>query len=261
MPTSPARNSNLLQVRDFPSYANNAEDMLRMNTETYYRLLNCGLRLAAGAGSATGPKRSPVGYNRAYVRVGTDATSKEFLESWRRGENFVTNGPMLLLQANDRYRPGDTVALGASGDTLSVEVSASFPHPITSLEIVLNGRVVHQVSQPQSGIATKVPIPVEASAWLAARCTAEDQLLSDAELAAYDWGSAQMPRKPTRLRFAHTSPIYLSLDGKPARVDQSIRAAHQLLDAIAAFAEQRTSGATRRELAAALAAARDQLGE
>ena len=33
---------------------NTPEGMMRMNTDTYYRLLNCGLRLAAGAGSATG---------------------------------------------------------------------------------------------------------------------------------------------------------------------------------------------------------------
>ena len=73
------RYSNLLEVEGLPEYPNTAEGMLRMNNETYYRLLNCGLRLAAGAGSATGAKATPVGYNRAYVRAGKNA-AKQYLQ-------------------------------------------------------------------------------------------------------------------------------------------------------------------------------------
>ncbi|TWU27499.1 CehA/McbA family metallohydrolase [Bythopirellula polymerisocia] len=256
-----SRYSNLLQVPGFPVYENNADDMLRMNTDTYYRLLNCGLHLAAGAGSATGPKKTPVGYNRTYVRVDRDATVQEFLEGWRQGKNFVTNGPMLFLEIDDQYRPGDTIEMTAVGATLNIEVAALFPYLISNIEIVLNGQVVQQVSELESGTTTKVPIRIEESSWLAARCTAEDQLLSDAELAAYEWGTEEMPRKPTRLRFAHTSPIYISLDGKQAHVEESIREAHQMLDAIAVFAEERTSGETRLETARWIEEAREKLSD
>ncbi|MCP5119043.1 MAG: hypothetical protein GY953_50210, partial [bacterium] len=36
--------SNLLEVSGFPEYPDTPEGMMRMNTDTYYRLLNCGLR-------------------------------------------------------------------------------------------------------------------------------------------------------------------------------------------------------------------------
>ena len=255
-----SRYSNLLQISGFPTYANTVQEMLKMNTDTYYRLLNCGLRLAAGAGSATGAKRTPVGYNRAYVRVDRDPTWKEFLENWRQGRNFVTNGPMVFLKVNRRFLPGDTIPMETTGEMLRVEVSASFPHPLSSLEIVLNGRVVHHISDAKSGSVSILPIKIEESSWLAARCCAEDTLLSNAELSAYAWGSDQMPRRPTRVRFAHTSPIYISLNGTKARVDQSVREAHQILDAIADFASDKTAQPIRAEILRATIEAHKKIG-
>ena len=52
-----SRYSNLLEVENFPVYPDTDVGMLRMNTDTYYRLLNCGLRLAAGDGSEAGSRR------------------------------------------------------------------------------------------------------------------------------------------------------------------------------------------------------------
>jgi len=260
-----SRYSNLLEVPGFPIYANNADDMLRMNTETYYRLLNCGLRLAAGAGSATGPKLSPVGYNRTYVRMEDKTSYEEFLERWRAGQNFVTNGPMLKLQADDRYHPGDTIDLENSSNTLLVNVTVHSPHPITSLEIILNGQVVHQATTAEldatelDEITIKVPIEIKAGAWLAARCTAKDQLLSDEELAAYEWGKPKMPRQPTRLKFAHTSPIYINVNGHGVRVEQSILEAKAMLKAFTKFSRQETSEATLDQLERALSKARKRL--
>jgi hypothetical protein len=255
-----SRYSNLLEVAGFPTYANTAQDMWRMNTETYYRLLNCGLRLAAGAGSATGAKRTPVGYNRTYVRMNRDASWKEFLGNWRLGKNFVTNGPMLFLQVNQQARPGDTITLDEPDARLDVEVEVLFPTPIADLELVMNGQVIHRVSQPKSGEVVRLPVTSNQSAWLVARCTAADPLLSDQELAAYSWGSTKMPRRPTRLRFAHTSPIYISVPGKPVRVHESVREAQQMLDALQRFAASCTTGKTKDEVAQAIQAARQQLG-
>ena len=40
--------------------------------EIYYHLLNCGLRVAPSAGSASGVLPNPVGYNRVYVHLPED---------------------------------------------------------------------------------------------------------------------------------------------------------------------------------------------
>ena len=81
-----SRYSNLLEVDGFPTYPDTDTGMLRMNTDTYYRLLNCGLRLAAGAGTATGVKQAPVGYNRVYVRADAAPRSTSFTKRGRQVE-------------------------------------------------------------------------------------------------------------------------------------------------------------------------------
>jgi hypothetical protein len=89
----------------FPVYPDTPEGIMQMNTNTYYRLLNCDLKLAAGAGSATGAKEVPVGYNRAYVRCSDADGLNGFLKAWAEGKNFVTNGPMLFFRSINGLQP------------------------------------------------------------------------------------------------------------------------------------------------------------
>lgn len=255
--------SNLLDVEGFPIYPNTPAGMMQMNTETYYRLLNCGLKLAAGAGSATGAKRNPVGYNRAYVKAGDNPTLPQFLEAWRQGRNFVTNGPMLLLTVNGKHEPGDTIALGHSGGEVEIKVDAMSEQPLTSLEIVVNGKFLD--GKPEINGSTgslTLRAKISEGSWIAARCTEEDRLLSDKEMAAYDspgQGSALI--SPSRLRFAHTSPVYVTVDGKGAGVPESVEEARKTLDAFETFAAEKAGESYRAEIADALKDARAKLAE
>jgi len=229
--------SNLLQVEGFPEYPNTPEGMIQMNYETYYRLLNCGLRLAAGAGSATGAKSTPVGYNRAYVRAGSNPTLRKFLETWRKGRNFVTNGPMIFLSADKGRQPGDTITLPSSGGQVSFQVKALSEQPLLSLELVANGRIVGKakIDNRQYEANLKISLPIKEGTWIAARCVEEDRLLSDEKLSRYILPGSQ---KPCRLRFAHTSPIYLTVGGKDPFVDSAVRHGRKMLKAYERFARK-----------------------
>ncbi len=251
-----SRYSNLLGVAGFPVYPDTPEGMMRLSTDTYYRLLNCGLKLAAGAESATGAKPSPVGYNRAYVRTTRSDDPAIFLEAWRRGRNLVTNGPMLFLRLANGAEPGDTV-ISKAGEMLRVEVLAQADQPITSLEVVVNGVCVPATPQLQGHTARlALDVPLSESCWIAARCTEEDMLLSDAEMAAYNDGDSA---RGCRLRFAHTSPIYVSVEGKPVRVEAAIAEARQMLDGFEVFAKRQAAEPYQAELLDALRIARKRL--
>jgi hypothetical protein len=237
------RYSNLLNVDGFPDYPNTPEGMIRMNFETYYRLLNCGLRLAAGAGSATGAKSTPVGYNRAYVRAGANPTLTEFLEAWRKGRNFVTNGPMIFLRTDKNQRPGDTIALPSGGGMVSLEVTAHSEQPLCSLELVANGRVVGRakIGPEQYEAKLSLSLAVKEGAWIGARCIEEDGFLSDEQLSGYSRGGS-LPEKPCRLRFAHTSPIYVMVGGKGPSVTSSVQEARKMLKSFERFARKTAAG-------------------
>jgi hypothetical protein len=254
-----SRYSNLLNVPGLPVYPDTPEGMMRMNTETYYRLLNCGLRLAAGAGSATGPKNTPVGYNRTYVRAGRNPTLPQYLAAWKAGRNFVTNGPMLFLEV-DRKEPGETIALAGDGGEVTIRAHALSQQSLTSLEIVSNGKVIAAagaVGGHRAEISTR--FTVREPCWITARATETDNWLGDQELAADHTYGGNLPCRPCRLRFAHTSPVYVSLDGRSTRVSQSVDEAWRILDGFESLARRNATEAYRGEIASALARARQML--
>ena len=224
-----SQNSNLLDVPGFPDYPGTAEGMMLLNMESYYRLLNCGLRLAAGAESATGAKTTPAGYNRAYVHAGRNPTIQKFREAWRSGRNFVTNGPMIFLVVNGFH----------------IKATAVSDQPLRSLEVIVNGEVV---AFGVSGIETTLG---KGNYWVAARATAEDQFLTDTELAQYHSESGRGGERPTRIRFGHTSPVYI---GGPVRIERSIQEARRMLDAFEKYARSEP------EIRVALPIARAKLG-
>lgn len=256
-----ARYSNLLAVPGFPEYPDSPEGMMRMNMETYYRLLNCGLRLAAGAGSATGPKSTPIGYNRSYVRAGKDPTAAQFLAAWREGRNFVTNGPMVLLSADGGRQPGDTVALPASGGSLRLRAEAISDQPLKSLEIVINGRVAGRAELHGDATRAEVTVPVtlREGSWVAARATSEDSLLSDDEMKRYRQDT-RLSQAPCRLRFGHTSPIYVTVDGRGARLAEAVAEGHRILNAFEIWARKNAAPEYLEEILDALRQARKALG-
>jgi hypothetical protein len=96
----------------------------------YHRLLSCGLRLTATAGTdvflsfANGPgvASNPPGWARVYAHLGGYPLSVEaFKDAIRGGRTVVTNGPWLTFTAAGRgpgqvvdARPGDRLALSAT---------------------------------------------------------------------------------------------------------------------------------------------------
>ncbi len=259
-----SRYSNLLEVENFPVYPDNDTGMLKMNTDTYYRLLNCGLKLSAGAGTATGVKQAPVGYNRTYVRSAKDASIDEFYAAWKAGRNFVTNGPMLLLRTESGERPGDTMKMPKAGGPVNVHVEAISNQPLTAVEIIVNGEVVASLDiENDKHVVGSRELHVAEGSWIAARCTARDDLLSDDELAGYKDTSGNKPYRvaPSRLRFAHTSPIYVTVDGRSVAVRKSIDEGLRMLDRFEDFSRKTADARFQPSMSKAIHTARGRLQE
>ncbi|HZE40687.1 MAG TPA: CehA/McbA family metallohydrolase, partial [Stackebrandtia sp.] len=86
----------------------------------YHRLLSCGLRLAATAGTdvflsfshGPGVASNPPGWGRVYARLGEEPLSANaFRSAIRAGRTVVTNGPWLTLEVNG-HGPGSVLDLG-----------------------------------------------------------------------------------------------------------------------------------------------------
>ena len=108
----------------------------------WYRLLNCGFRLPASAGTDVflNRLRSRLpGGDRAYVHLDGPFSYGAWVTGLKAGRSFVTNGPMLEFTANGKFL-GDTIVLAASGD-VRVQARAESPAPVARIEVVHNGVV------------------------------------------------------------------------------------------------------------------------
>jgi len=192
-------------------------DSLTMNL--WYRLLNCGMKIAPVAGtdcylnSSGGPVgwwSGPMGGERTYVIPDGDFTYDNWVEGLRKGRSFVTSGPMIFLTVNGRQM-GDEIRIeGKSGQELHVTAEVISDAPVHSLDIVVNGRVVETVtsSEGEKQLKFEGDITLNESSWIAARCRGKEDRFVYKSLDDKD-GS----------HFAHTNPVYCYLG------DESIQSA------------------------------------
>jgi hypothetical protein len=164
----------------------------------WYRYLNCGYRLPAVGGTDKMGAWTPVGANRAYAYIGQDEfTFPNWAKAVRRGNTFMTTGPLLLFHA-DGKSPGAEISLGAGGGSLEVEARARSYVPFHRLEVIMNGRVVasREEAQGSQDLTLKETLRVPGPCWLAARCASRVE-----------------PARSLRVA-AHTSPIYVGVRGE-----------------------------------------------
>lgn len=172
----------------------------------WYRILNCGFRLPAGAGTDAmanfASLRGPVGMNRVYVRSGRPLDQRRLLDSLKAGRSFATNGPLLELQVGGRGL-GDELRLPAGEYEIAARVSLRSNVAVDHLEIVGNGVVVHEI--PLTGERTRadveVRLPVRRSGWFLLRARSDGAIEPVLDLYPY----------------ATTSPIYVSVGDQTVR--------------------------------------------
>ena len=160
--------------------------------ELYYQLLNCGFRLPASAGTASGVKPMPLGYNRVYVHLHEPFSYEAWFRALKAGRSFATNGPMLFLTV-DGHETGDTVQLApGAGQHTQVQIHAETESQdeLEKLEVVWKGKVIKTVVAPPGSHQLEADFTADA-----------DQT---------GWFAARAFEKPTEtVRFAHTSPVYV----------------------------------------------------
>src|SRR3989454_11614279 len=87
-----------------------------ITSEIWYRLLNCGFRLPAAAGTDAFPNfaslRGPPGLVRTFVHSGRTLNHASWLAGIKAGRTFVTNAPLLEF----------SLAGHAIGDEITVPV-------------------------------------------------------------------------------------------------------------------------------------------
>jgi TolB protein len=207
--------------------------------ELWYRLLNCGFRLAISAGTDSFTNVTDhytAGGHRVYVRAGRELRYDEWVAAYKRGRSFASNGPVLALTV-DGKEPGEEIRLPANAaQKVRVRATMHTAVPVERFEIVVNGKAVRTLDTAHGNQLTiDEDVPLTQSSWIAARVVGP-------------WHRAVLNDIQT---FAHTSPVYINVGGKRLAIAQDVRFWIEWIDKLIAQVNQRgnfTTPARRQEV-------------
>ena len=171
----------------------------------WYRLLNLGFRIPAGAGTdATAnyaaPIRGMVGMDRVYAWVPAwPLTLGMWMNGLRHGHTFVTNGPLINFTLG-KEMVGNELKLAGAADAIPFTAHLRSVVPVDHLEIVCNGKVTKSLAlegKQDTGDFSGV-VPLSESGWCVLRAWSE------------------RPEYPVMDGYAYatTSPVYVTIGDK-----------------------------------------------
>lgn len=179
----------------------------RATASIWYRLLNLGYRIPAGAGTDAmanyASLRGPVGMNRVFARSsGGQLSEDSLLAALKAGRTFATNGPLLDFTLGGE-QPGSTLKLDSAQPAEAFHATLRSVAPVDHLEVVCNGKVAATLRLDGSRESADVDgtVPLAESGWCVLRASSD---------------AAEYPVLDNYV-YATTSPVYVSLAGRRER--------------------------------------------
>jgi hypothetical protein len=170
----------------------------QIEAEDYYRFLECGFRLPLSNGSDH-PARI-AGCARVYVKTEIPFSYQRWIDGIRSNRTFTTSGPLLFLDVNG-HDIGDVLDVKPA-TPLRIKARAVSRFPLGTLQIVSNGKVVAEKQTQDRDVEVSLDIPAGESRWIVARCSQNPQF-------------APLSGPEVNPNAAHTSAIYVNMDGRP----------------------------------------------
>ncbi|MGB5131839.1 MAG: CehA/McbA family metallohydrolase [Steroidobacteraceae bacterium] len=223
----------------------------RITAAIWYRLLNLGYRVAAGAGTDAmanyASLRGPAGVTRVFLETGGAKTPAALYSALKEGRTFVSNGPLLGLELAG-LRPGGV--LREASEPVPFRVALRSPVAVDHLELVHNGKVIRtfELTGDRRNLDASGEVSLPGGGWLLLRA----------------WNEHADPLVFDLYPYATTGPIYLELPGAPQSVREDAAFFVAWMDRVIAAAESNGDYDDAKERAATLGyfrAARDMFVE
>ncbi len=191
------------------------------SAEMYYKLLNCGFRLAATGGTDNFPdvwRDPPPGTNRTYVKVDGPLSMASWLAGIKAGRTFGTTGPLVTLTVNGQGIGTELRLPAGAPSTVRVRAEVTSIAPVDQLDIVVNGRVADTAGAPdatQTKLVFDRDVPIPDGGWVAVRVIGPpSKYVADS------------------YAFAQTTPVYVVRNGRPFVSAADAKFLAEVVDAI-----------------------------
>ena len=198
--------------------------------ELWYRLLNCGFRISPGAGTDVFTNwrgiNSIPGLARQYVHLNGEFRWDRWVERYREGRAFVTNGPLLTFEVNGQ--PMGSVINAPDGAPYRARISAEVQSrmPVEEIEIIQNGQVIESRKIPAGSENSRIEkeVMVDRSSWFAVRVAGPPTR-----------GLASAPAR------AHSAAVYVHVGNRPVIVREDVELMIRWLNRLWASLEERNN--------------------
>jgi hypothetical protein len=176
-----------------------------------YRIWTAGIRVPLVGASAKENNRTVLGMMRTYAHMSAEGPFAygAWIDALRAGATFVTNGPVIEFSA-DGQPPG--ARLDRTAGKVSLFARARSAQPMEALEILANGEVIGRVNGHESDVPYQLELrldhPIDGGTWFAARC----------------------PAPLSSQGFAHSSPVFVTIDGNGPADEAAILQLNDVLE-------------------------------
>jgi hypothetical protein len=198
--------------------------------ELWYRFLNCGFRIAPGAGTDVftnwrGINNIPGG-SREYVEVGPTTSWSRWIERLREGRDFVTNGPLLSFSVNGEPMGSAITVPAGQPFRARLEAEVVSRAPFDKVEFIQNGSVIarRQVAPQNSLFQAREEVEVSQSSWFAVRVTGPP---------------ARGVVAPDGIPRAHSGVVYVNVGGRPTILKDDVELMIAWVDRLWLLLEER----------------------
>ncbi len=167
------------------------------------------------------PWQPLLGEVRTHVRVGKELDFAQWKKAVRRGQTFVTSGPIIRITVSG-VGPGRTVRLPQEGGEVTVTAELASPRPLQTLRIVQMGEelaidATHTYAEGIHRLTLTHQMSVTKSCWLAARGLGQPK-------SAIERGLGIM--QPT---MAHTGVVQVLVGDAPIRSESAVKSTRKQL--------------------------------
>ncbi len=195
--------------------------------DLWYRLLNCGFRIAPGAGTDVFTNwrgiNSIPGAAREYVETGSPMSWDRWLRRYREGRVFVTDGPLLTFEVNGLPMGTEISVPAGTNYRAKLTVDVQSRDPLRAVEFIQNGNVIEKrlADPPASTVRFEHEVVVNRSCWFSVRVTGSARA-----------AGAREPR-------AHSGPVYVRAGSAPALVREDIELMLRWMDRLWSYLLER----------------------
>jgi len=180
----------------------------RASADVWYRLLNLGFRIPAGAGTDAmtnyASLRGPVGVARVLLDTQGEATPASLHAAIKAGRSVATNSAQLAFEIGGQG-PGGTVSMAKPGK-VKYRIAMRSIVPMQHVEVVQDGKVLATLA-PGASVDAEGEVELKDSGWLLLRA----------------WNDDADPLVFDIYPYASTSPIYVEVGGAKPRSPEDAR--------------------------------------